>query len=108
MRKKWLPLLLLALLATVLLTACAPGDGHATPDNPAGFLWGVWHGWIAPVSVIIGFFNPNIRVYEVYNTGHWYDVGFYIALIGGFGGLALTRRKKVEKHEHHAHHHEDR
>lgn len=94
MRKTWLPLLLLILATMLLMTACAPGDGHATTEQPAGFLWGVWHGWIAPVSLIIGFFNKNIRIYEVFNTGHWYDVGFYIAIIGGFGGLALTRKNK--------------
>jgi hypothetical protein len=30
----------------------------------------------------------------VYNTGWWYDFGFYIAIVGGFGGFALSRKKK--------------
>ena len=101
MKKRMLFLILLLLSILLLLTACAPGDGHATPQDPAGFLWGVWHGWIAPVSLIIGFINPDIRIYEPINTGHWYDVGFYIALLGGFGGFALTRKKRGEKRDHH-------
>lgn len=54
---------------------------------------GIWHGWIAPLSLIVGLFNSAIRVYEPYNTGWWYDFGFYMAVIAGFGGLALVRRR---------------
>lgn len=85
-------LVLAALLFT--LSGCIPGDGRNSPAQPAGFLWGIWHGWIAPVSLIIGLFNNQIRVYEPFNTGWWYDFGFYMAIIGGFGGLSLFRRKK--------------
>ena len=46
----------------LILSACAPGGGSNTTDNPAGFFKGVWHGWIAPISLIWGFFNPVIRV----------------------------------------------
>ena len=28
----------------------------------------------------------------------WYDFGFYIAIISGFGGLSLFRRKKYRGH----------
>lgn len=92
--------LALGIIVTVILltmTGCFPGDGTNTPDKPAGFFWGVWHGWMAPVSLIIGLFNKNIRVYEVANTGWWYDFGFYIAVISGFGGLSLSRRKGSNK-----------
>jgi hypothetical protein len=95
--KKRLVLLLLLILVMVFLTACAPGDGKATTDNPAGFFWGIWHGWIAPVSLIIGLFNRDIRIYETLNTGWWYDFGYYMAIISGFGGISLVRRKKKDK-----------
>jgi len=78
------------------LTACIPGDGTYTNTTPAGFFWGVWHGWIAPVSLIISIFNDNISIYEVNNTGFFYDLGFYMAVISGFGGIALSRRKKTQ------------
>lgn len=71
-----------------------PGDGSYVDAHYANFISGVWHGWIAPFSLIGGFFNPSIRVYEPYNTGWWYDFGFYIAIISGFGGLSLSRKRK--------------
>ncbi|HBG02493.1 MAG TPA: hypothetical protein DDW87_13150 [Firmicutes bacterium] len=83
------------LLSTILLlTGCLPGDGRNTSEDPAGFLWGIWHGWVAPLSLILGLFRDHIRVYEVANTGWWYDLGFYAAVISGFGGLSLIRRKE--------------
>lgn len=75
------------------MSGCAPGGGHYGDDNPAGFFSGIWHGWIAPVTLIISIFSDTVRIYEVHNTGWWYDLGFYIALIGGFGGISFTRKK---------------
>ncbi|HHT69929.1 MAG TPA: hypothetical protein GXZ85_11835 [Firmicutes bacterium] len=76
------------------MTSCLPGDGRNSAERPAGFLWGVWHGWIAPVSLIVGLFRDNIRIYEVANSGWWYDLGFYSAVIAGFGSLSLIRKKE--------------
>ncbi|MDX1357202.1 MAG: hypothetical protein R3232_00070 [Clostridia bacterium] len=94
MNKKIIILILLAVMLVFIFSGCVPGDGKATEDKPANFLWGIWHGWVAPISVIIGLFNKSIRVYETINTGWWYDFGFYIAIISGFGGLSLFRRRK--------------
>jgi hypothetical protein len=84
--------ILLGLIA-VTLTACVPGGGTYHSEHIAGFFSGIWHGWIAPISLIISFFNPSVRIYEVYNIGFWYDLGFYIAVISGFGGISVTRNK---------------
>lgn len=91
--RKRVALGILIVLLLALLTACAPGDGANSQDNPAGFFSGIWHGWIAPVTLVISIFNKNISIYEVYNNGFWYDLGFYMAIISGFGGLALSRKK---------------
>jgi len=88
---------MIILLILLTLTGCIPGDGKACMEKPAGFFMGIWHGWIAPLSLILGIFNKKIRVYEICNTGWWYDFGFYVSLIGGFGGFSLVRRKKYEK-----------
>jgi len=74
-----------------------PGSGHSTVDSPAGFFTGVWHGWIAPISLIWSIFDSSISIYETFNTGWWYDFGFYIAIIGGFGGASLVRKKNKDK-----------
>ena len=82
-----------------ILSGCFPGDGKATVGDPAGFFSGIWHGWIAPLSLILGIFTDNIRVYEMNNTGWWYDLGFYMAIISGFGGISLTRKKMKKSHQ---------
>jgi len=93
MRKRVLILCVVTVIISITLVGCIPGNGTYTDSKPAGFFAGIWHGWIAPVSLIIGLFRKSIRVYETVNTGWWYDFGFYIAVISGFGGLSLFRKK---------------
>lgn len=88
-----LRLCLLLAPAALILTGCVPGDGANSAADPAGLFTGIWHGWIAPFSLISSFFNPNLSIYENFNTGLSYDFGFYIAIISGFGGLSLIRNK---------------
>lgn len=85
-------LIVAALSFSAVFTSCLPGDGTRTPARPAGFLSGIWHGWVAPISLVVGIFDSRIRVYERANSGWWYDFGFYMAIVGGFGGLALSRK----------------
>jgi hypothetical protein len=70
------------------------GGGSSSIGNPAGFFKGIWHGWIAPLSLILSFFNHNLSIYEINNVGWWYDFGFYIAVISPIGSLSLSRSKK--------------
>ena len=91
--------LLIAVLLLLTLTGCAPGDGKNTDTDPAGFFWGIWHGWISLISLIVGLFNHTIRVYEVHNTGWWYDLGFFLGITSGFGGLSLTHRKSAKQRD---------
>jgi len=89
-------LAMVGLLCLVLLASCLPGDGRNSGAKPAGFFMGVWHGIVAPVSLIIQLFKPSIRLYEVNNTGFWYDLGFWLALASGTGGgtAAASRRSR--------------
>lgn len=85
------------LTAAVLLSACAAGTSEYA-ETQAGFFSGVWHGWIAPFALIWHIFNDEVRIYETNNDGIWYDVGFYIAVISGFGSIGLSRgRNKSSK-----------
>ena len=97
--------LVFGLVAIVLLTltACAAGtnqmeDTQDPQGEVAGFWRGLWHGVIAPVTFIISLFNQNVGVYEVHNTGAWYDFGFLfgvsIVLGGGCGGARARRRRR--------------
>ncbi|MGI6537498.1 MAG: hypothetical protein ACOX22_04025 [Caldicoprobacterales bacterium] len=96
-KKMLLASVIIIVFVLFALTGCMPGNEYYSEEKPAGFLWGIWHGWIAPISLIAGLFDRNIRVYEVFNTGWWYDFGFYIAIVSGFGGLSLTRKKRSDK-----------
>lgn len=98
-------LILIALLL-VLVTGCAPGSSVevdvpssrvvlTTPGpNPeqgkedpvgrvAGIVEGLWHGLIAPVTLVGSFFNPTMQMYEVHNNGREYNLGylFGVALV---------------------------
>jgi len=91
-------LLLILLLATAIAVAgCFPHGASMPTDSRAGFFMGIWHGWIAPVSLIVGVFDHDVRIYETHNTGWWYDLGFYIAIIAGFGGIAFSRKRKKQE-----------
>jgi len=96
--KKIFTIAIIILLVSVL-SGCLPGDGRATADDPAGFFSGIWHGWLAPLSLIISIFRGNIRIYETANSGWWYDLGFYMAIISGFGGISLSRKKMKRKRQ---------
>ena len=91
--RRWLCAILVVVLA-LSLTSCLPGDGKNSADHPAGFWTGIWHGWVAPVSLVVGIFDKAIRIYEPQNRGWSYDAGYYVAIIAGFGGLALTRSRR--------------
>ena len=97
MKANTLIFIILIGLIVVTMVACVPGGGVFHKENPAGLLFGIWHGWIAPISLIMSFFNSSIKIYEINNTGFWYDFGFYIAIISGFGGVSLTRNKWKSK-----------
>lgn len=90
---KRLTLILTLVLLAVLLSSCAPGRSGHNEDYRAGFFRGIWHGWIAPITLIWQLFNPEVRIYEPFNTGWWYDLGFYLAIVGGFGALSFSRKR---------------
>lgn len=95
--KRNFKLIVLLIFLTTILTGCMPGDGSYDAGNPATFLSGIWHGWIAPISLLFSLIGEGRGIYEVVNTGIGYDFGFYMAIISGFGGISLSRKKKKKK-----------
>jgi hypothetical protein len=108
-------LVLMALLP--ILAACAPGSNVqvTTPNstmqlaapgpNPlmnqpdaqgrvarAGA--GLWHGIIAPITLVISFFNSDVHMYEVHNAGSEYDLGFLLGVALVIAILALFARMR--------------
>lgn len=105
----------LGLTILVLLTSCAPSVQATTPDstmlltapgpNPmlnqpdalgrvarAGA--GLWHGIIAPITLVFSFFNDGIHMYEVHNAGSEYDLGFLLGVIMIISLLSLFLRMR--------------
>ncbi len=90
-------LILVILFPLILLSACAAGDVRFVPETPAGFWYGLWHGVIAVVTLIIHIFNESVMVYEVDNTGGWYDFGFLLGVITVWGGGCHVKCKSAEE-----------
>src|SRR5512144_2972953 len=55
---------------------------------------GLWHGIIAPVTLVISFFNSDVRMYEVHNAGSEYDLGFLLGVTIVIALLSLFIRMR--------------
>jgi len=83
----------------LLLAGCAAGtnptvDVVDADGKSAGFWLGLWHGVISMVTFIISLFSDNVNVYEVHNSGNWYDFGFMLGVSIIFGGGARGAKWK--------------
>jgi hypothetical protein len=82
------------LLALVLVACTATQASDATVVGAPGFVLGLWHGLIAPVTFLISLFTDTVRVYAVPNVGRWYDFGFMLGIGGFSGGVFAGSRKR--------------
>ncbi len=41
---------------------------------------GLWHGIIAPATLLVSFFNSDVSMYQVNNAGSEYDLGFLVGV----------------------------
>ena len=93
---------ILAVLIMGLMWGCTAGSNPLEKKaneegETAGFLKGLWHGLISPITFLISIFSKNIRFYEVFNTGFWYNFGFVLGAGLFFGGGILGRHGKKKK-----------
>ena len=89
----------LAVLLILLLAACSAGanpevGAPAADGNVAGFWMGLWHGIIAPITFIISLFKDTVNVYDVHNSGNWYDFGFIFGLTISLGGSSRGSKRR--------------
>jgi hypothetical protein len=84
---------LFLLMATFLLTSCAPGNVRFD-EVTAGFWAGLWHGLISLVTFIISLFNDQVGIYEVNNSGWPYNLGFILGVMIFFGGSSKSSCRK--------------
>jgi len=83
---------------SIQLTSPGPNPQLNQPDDNgrlAGVAQGLWHGLIAPVTLVGSFFNPALEMYEVHNNGKEYNLGFLfgVALVFLILGLIGGRRR---------------
>ncbi|MEG3616364.1 hypothetical protein [Isoptericola haloaureus] len=82
----------LAVVVLAVVAACAagpnPGLDTAPPgaEDPAGFWFGLWQGMILPVTFVVSLFTDTVSIYEVHNSGNWYDFGYVLGISFVFGG----------------------
>lgn len=70
-----------------ILSIAGPNSKYNEPGaQPAGFLGGLWHGLILPVTFFVSLVYPGVRIYEKTNEGRWYDFGFLIGAGSSLGG----------------------
>lgn len=96
---KKLSIFLIGAMSLLLFSCVAqPVDmSQCISEAPSGFWDGLWHGIIAPCTFIISLFTDSLQMYDVNNTGGWYDFGFVLGagiLFGGSGSGAGRRRRK--------------
>jgi hypothetical protein len=80
-------------LVALTLSGCAgpnPLTGTVGQSGVAGFWSGLWHGMICPIAFVISIFNSRVTMYEVHNSGAWYNGGFIL----GAGAWGLLRGKQ--------------
>ena len=99
--KKTLRIIAVVMLI-LLVVSCTAGVNQMEnkPDKDgkvAGFWKGLWSGFIILFSFIISLFNDNVTIYEVHNSGGWYNFGFLLGIMfffGGSGGGAASRKRR--------------
>ena len=95
MRNGYKALIACALIVLIVTAvSCAPGN-QRFDDKPAGFWAGLWHGFICVFTFIIGLFSDKVNLYEVNNSGNWYDFGFLLGAAIFLGGGSGTSGKKT-------------
>jgi hypothetical protein len=85
------------LVILLLINSCAPGNEKFI-ETPAGFWMGFWHGVISVVTLIVGIFDFTVKMYEVNNSGWWYDFGFLLGAGFSFSNIWFSG-SKAKKHK---------
>jgi hypothetical protein len=82
-------------LSVLALAACTATQPPVTPgQHLPGFWFGLWQGFIAPITFIVSLFTGDLRIYAFPNAGLWYDFGFMLGISGFSGGIFTGFRRR--------------
>ena len=102
MKFRKLSIIFLCMFILIIVTSsCAPGNTRFDA-KPAGFWAGLWHGHICVITFVISLFSKSVAMYEISNSGGWYNFGFLLGAsiaLGGIGGSSCKRRRKKSARE---------
>ena len=79
MQTRLIPITLVVAISLVLVSCGFATAGYGGYDLP-GFFMGVWHGCLAPWSLIARLFL-DVKMYAFPNAGWIYDLGFLIGVL---------------------------
>lgn len=84
--------LILLAAALILMSGCANNESvhECLTGRTHGFWYGLWHGIIAPVDLVLMIWRDDITVYAPNNNGVWYAFGFVLGS-GGWGFLGGSK-----------------
>lgn len=101
--KKFIPLMILAGLALVgagiyiIVNHIGMVTRTNYPATAAGFWNGLWHGLIVILAFIASWFDRNIILYQAYNNGFWYNLGYIIGLAIALGGAKNSQAQNKQR-----------
>ena len=85
-------------IALIILSGCARSEpvDACLEGRTYGFIYGLFHGFLAPIDLFLMIFSDKYTVYAQNNSGAWYAFGFLIGSGGwGFmGGKKLSGKRK--------------
>jgi len=81
----------LPLIFVMLISGCADTVtfDQASNIDPIGFWYGLWHGFTLGFSWVGSLIWDDISIYAIYNSGGWYDFGFFLGA-GALGGAGTS------------------
>jgi len=80
MKKNIIKIASVFILALILTGCTFAGDSSNLTSRTPGFFMGIWHGIVAPYTLIVRFFL-DIKMYATTNAGFSYDIGFLLGVI---------------------------
>ena len=89
--------LLLGLAALVMAGCAASANDAVGSGTQSGFWLGLWHGAISPITFVVSLLRDDIAIYEVHNSGHWYDLGFIVGACVAYSGAARSHRASTPR-----------
>lgn len=79
----------------LVVTGCAQQTdvSQCVTGDELGFFNGLVQGFILPISLIVSWFDSDVAIYAVNNSGAWYDIGFYIGAAAILGGGSTIKER---------------